>query len=364
MSNSNKRIAVVLASFRVGGAERAMVNLAIGFHQKAMNVQLVVVEKKRDLYSFLHEEIPVHELQKKRARFSLFAFRKYLIRESPDVLIVAQTHVQIMVLLSILLTRWKGHIILNEQSTFSSNTTQKFLRFLARVLFRRADAITVVSRGSSVDFASIFPSLKRKISVIPNPVFSEDILNSKEEDVDHPFFHPKNFPIVLAVGRLSPEKNYTYLLQAFSHVLKKREARLIILGEGSEKKELLDFAKKHDILPYISLPGNVKNPYAFMSRCDVFTLSSTYEGLPSVLIEALACGCNIVSVDCQHGPSEILNGGQLGILISQGNPEKYAEEIINLFKAKHNLKEKLNRAKDFSVERITEMYSDLINRLD
>ncbi len=364
MGSSGKRIAIVMASFRVGGAERAMINLANGFQKNGMKVEMVVVEKEGDFFTLLNKDIPVHELDKKRARNSLFVFRRYLALELPDVLIVTQTHVQVMVLLTLLFKRWKGRLILNEQSTFTSNTTGRMLRLLASALFKRANAITVVSQGAAENFSANFPSLKEKISVIPNPVFSDDILKLKEEEVNHPFFHLKKIPIVLAAGRLSPEKNYKYLLLAFSYVLKKCEARLIILGEGSEKKELLDFAKKLGILPCISFHGNVNNPYAFMNRCNVFTLSSTYEGLPSVLIEALACGCNIVSTDCPHGPSEILNKGQLGVLVSQNNPEKYAEAIMSMFYAERNVDVKLKRARDFSVERITNMYCDLIHRLD
>ena len=357
------KITLVIGSLRIGGAERAMVNLSTGLMNSGCDVEIVVVEKTGDFLSLVNEKVNVYDLGMKRARKSIGAFRKYLKERSPDVLIVAQTHVQLMVLTAIKISQWKGKLILNEQSTFSTNTTNGIYRFLVKQMFGRADAISVVSLGSANDFAERFPEFKNNVQVIANPVFNENILSLKNENVVHPFFENSNYPVILAAGRLSKEKNFIFLLQAFSLLLKKTKAYLIIIGEGEERRSLLNEGLKLGILPHVSLPGNVSNPYAYMNRCSVFALTSTYEGLPGVLIEALACGCNVVSLDCQHGPAEILSNGLYGTLVTSSDPEVFSGELYKSLYAGKQEEMKLTRVRDFGIDKIAMEYLGLIERL-
>lgn len=357
------KITLVIGSLRTGGAERAMVNLSSGLLNSGCDVEIVVVEKTGDFLSSVSEKVNVFDLGMKRARNSVGAFRKYLKEHSPDVIIVAQTHVQLMVLTAVKISRWKGKLILNEQSTFSSNTTNGIYRFFVKQMFGRADAITVVSHGAADDFSEQYPEFKNKIQVIANPVFTDNILTLKNENVVHPFFENANYPVILAAGRLSKEKNFIFLLRAFSLLLKKTKAYLIIIGEGEERRSLLNEGLKLGILPNVSLPGNVSNPYAYMSRCSVFALTSTYEGLPGVLIEALACGCNIVSVDCKNGPAEILSNGKFGTLVTAQDPEVFSGELYKSLTAGKQEEMKLTRARDFGIGKIAKEYLTLIDRL-
>ncbi len=357
------KITLVIGSLRTGGAERAMVNLSAGLLNNGCDVEIVVVEKTGDFLSLVNEKVNVYDLGMKRARNSVGAFRKYLKENSPDVIIAAQTHVQLMVLTAIKISRWKGKLILNEQSTFSANTTNGIYRFFVKQMFGRADAITVVSQGAAGDFSEQYPEFKNKVQVIANPVFTENILSLKNENVVHPFFENANYPVILAAGRLSKEKNFIFLLRAFSLLLKKTKANLIIIGEGEERRSLLNEGLKLGILPYVSLPGNVNNPYAYMNRCSVFALTSTYEGLPGVLIEALACGCNIVSVDCKNGPAEILSNGKYGTLVTSPDPEVFSGELYKSLNAGKQEELKLTRAREFGIDKIAKEYLTLIDRL-
>jgi glycosyltransferase involved in cell wall biosynthesis len=361
--SKGKKIALVLGSLRTGGAERALVNLANGMESRGMVVDLVVVEKAGEFLPMLHARVRLRDLGRKRARYAFFAFRKYLRDHSPEVLVVAQVHVQLLVIAAVIFSPWKGKLILNEQSTFSANTKRGFYRFLVSIFFRRADALTFVSEGSAADFRTMFPSLKKKTSVIANPVFTEEILRLKEEPVSHPYLDGKKYPVILWAGRLSREKDLPLLLRAFSLVLEEKQVRLIVLGTGEEQESLQEEIARLKIQLAVSLPGNVMNPYAYMSRCDLFVLTSIYEGLPSVLIEALACGCAIVSMDCPHGPAEILDNGKFGTLVTDRDPRIFAKAILRHLSNEQREEQKLARAREYSLDNITSKYLALIDRL-
>ncbi|MCY4489744.1 MAG: glycosyltransferase [Deltaproteobacteria bacterium] len=137
-------------------------------------------------------------------------------------------------------------------------------------------------------------------------------------------------PVILSAGRLSAQKDYPTLIKAFSRVAEERPCRLIILGEGRRRRRLERLLKNLGLTDRASLPGWVDNPFAFMSRAALFVLSSRYEGLPGVLIQALACGSPCVSTDCPTGPAEILRGGELGPLVPVGDPLPLAEAMTSV----------------------------------
>ena len=133
--------------------------------------------------------------------------------------------------------------------------------------------------------------------------------------------------MILAAGRLHIQKDFPTLLRAFALVRKEIPSRLVILGEGEKRKELEDLAQELGIRKDLDLPGFVENPYKYMKRAAVFVLSYQWEGLPTVLVEAMACGCPVVSTDCPSGPREILENGRWGKLVPPGDPMKLAEAI-------------------------------------
>jgi glycosyltransferase involved in cell wall biosynthesis len=132
--------------------------------------------------------------------------------------------------------------------------------------------------------------------------------------------------VVLGVGSLTPRKDFPTLLRAFAR-LERRDARLLLLGEGPERPALAALAGELGISDRLDMPGFVPNPFAYMARAAVFVLSSTLEGLPGALVQALACGCPSVSTDCPSGPREVLEGGALGPLVPVGDDAAMAEAI-------------------------------------
>ena len=141
----------------------------------------------------------------------------------------------------------------------------------------------------------------------------------------HPWLEAGQPPVILAVGRLSTQKDYPSLIRAFAMVRAKRQARLVILGAGRDQhkteqrqEEIASLARELGVGDDVDAAGFAANPFAYMSRSAVLALSSLYEGLPAVLIQAMACGCPVVSTDCPTGPREILEDGRYGPLVPVG----------------------------------------------
>ena len=145
--------------------------------------------------------------------------------------------------------------------------------------------------------------------------------------MDHPWFKPTQPPVLLAVGRLCKQKDFSTLIRAFAQVRQTHSARLLILGEGEERPALETLVRQFDLEKVTSLPGFVPNPYPYMVRASLFVLSSKWEGLPGVLIEALFCGVPSISTDCPGGSREILGDGQHGQLVPVGNVTSLANAI-------------------------------------
>ena len=178
--------------------------------------------------------------------------------------------------------------------------------------------------------------------------------------VNHPWFGDGNVPVVLSVGRLSQEKDYATLLRAFAEVVRSRPARLVILGEGSERENLLELASRLGVSQRVALPGFDINPFAYMSKAGVFVLSSRYEGFPNTLAQAMACGVPVVSTDCRSGPREILEDGKWGPLVPVGDWRGMANAIVETLDDPLPAERLISRASVYSVEASVNRYLEVL----
>ena len=174
-------------------------------------------------------------------------------------------------------------------------------RVLYRSLFDNADHIVAISSGLAESLPVGVGITADRVSTIYNPVVSKDLITKAGEPPDHPWFSTSGPPIILAAGRLSHVKDFPTLIRAFEIASRSRPLRLVILGEGTGRQRLERMVRKRGLSEFVSLPGWVDNPFAYMRRAAVFVVSSKYEGLCGVLIQALACGCPCVSTDCPFG---------------------------------------------------------------
>lgn len=213
----------------------------------------------------------------------------------------------------------------------------RIMLFLYRRFYAGADAVIAVSREAASDLTERLRLSPGQVRMIYNPVITPALFEQAKEAVEHPWFAPGQPPVVLSAGRLCEQKDFPTLLRAFAQVRAHTRSRLVILGEGPERLSLERMASDLGLRASVLLPGFVANPYAYMARAATYVLSSKWEGLPTVLIEALACGAPVVSTDCPSGPREILQDGKYGRLVPVGDADALAQAIeANLYDGKGN----------------------------
>ncbi len=360
-SNHSKRISIFLPSLEGGGAEHAMCNLAIGLAGQGFTVDLVLARKIGPYLRDVPPTIRIIDLASRRMITSTPKLVRYLRRENPRCLISALTHANIIAIISHLLANSRTKLIISERvSLFEAqiharSLRDRFLPILIRLLYKKADRIVAVSRGVADQLAIALGGSPNEITVIYNSVVSERLLQRAAESVDHPWFLPHQPPVVLAAGRLVPQKDCRTLIQAFALLRQTRMVRLMILGEGPERSTLYKLAQRLGIADDVEMPGFVENPYKYMKRAKVFVCSSLFEGFPNVIVEAMACGTPVISTNCPSGPSEILEHGRWGRLIAIGDVSGLAMAIeYVLDEAVHpNVR---SRADMFSEENMTDAY--------
>jgi glycosyltransferase involved in cell wall biosynthesis len=297
------------------------------------------------------------------------ALVRYLREERPAVLFSADTYLNLVALWARRLAGVSVRTVISERIHLSSHLRDgakrrkwrwRFIVPLIRRMYPEADRIIAVSRGVADDLRTLVGLPPELVTTVYNPVVDSELAKKAEAPIDHAWFKPGAPPVIIAVGRLTEQKDFPTLLQAFAQVRTQRQARLLLLGEGRMRRELEALARELRVDQDVSLPGFTSNPFAYMARAAVFVLSSTYEGLGNVLIEALACGCPVVSTDCPSGPAEILENGQYGRLVPVGDPVAMAQAITSTLDAPPDRGLLQKRASLFSVDRAVEQYLEML----
>lgn len=290
----------------------------------------------------------------KQARF----IAEYVKNESPDCIVPALPKSKVATLLAKTLLPDFPPVVPIIRNVIENRRRRNRRRY--RLLMSQSAHIVAVSEGV-LDSVSVNIGVPReKITVIPNSISTSELRELQRQAPGHPWFSDGGPPVILACGRLARVKDHATLLRAFHRVAKVLPHRLVILGEGPMRRKLEDLVHDLNLKDRVSLPGWTANPFAFMARSSLFVLSSRYEGFSRVLIEALACGCPCVSVDCPAGPSEILAGGQFGTLVPVGDDLAMANGICRTLGNPPEKRKLIDRAALFSLERAAEMYDRVI----
>lgn len=374
MNNDHKHVALFVFGLSGGGVPKMMINLSHALAERGHRVDLLAIRPHGPLYSQLSARVRLVPLggwrtglpwiaRKRRRQImaALPALLSYLRRERPDVLVSADHWVNFCAILGCMLTRGPTRVAVSQRMHLSRHAKNKpFLRRLVSRLYPHANAIVAVSNGVADDLASTTGLNHQNITTIYNPVVTPELKEYARIPLKHPWFAPGAPPLVLAVGRLTLQKDFASLLRAFARVRMVRPARLMILGDGSRRQDLNILAERLGVVDDVALPGFVANPYAYMARASVFALSSAWEGFGNVLVEALACGCPVVSTDCPSGPAEILDHGVYGRLVPVGDDAALAAAILATLDAPPDARRLQARAANFSVERAVDRYSELL----
>ncbi len=339
--------AIFLPSLAGGGAERVNLNLAAGFAEQGLRVDLLLAKAEGPYMNQIGSRVRLIDFDRKRVITTLPQLVNYLHRYRPATLLTALDHVNIVALWARRLAAVPTRVVVTVHNTMLETNSPsglhraRLIPHCIRLFYPWADAVIAVSAGVADALARRTRLARDQVQVIYNPVVSSDLEQLAGEELRHPWFDSGGPPVILAIGRLTKQKNFPLLIQAFAHLLERCPARLLILGEGEERASLEAMVREKRIDAQVAMPGFVNNPYRFLSRADLFVLSSSWEGLPTVLIEALALGTPIVSTDCPSGPKEILDDGRFGRIVPTGNVEALAKAMEMSLQ---------NRSNDFSRE--------------
>lgn len=326
---NNRRLAVFLPGLYGGGAERMMLNLADGFARRGALVDLVVGVVDGSLQDQIPETVRYVPLHARRTLTVLPALVSYLRRENPVAMLSALNRANLTALWASRLARVAlsrsslppTRMIISERNMLSSEAghsgslADRLYPLLGRLFYPWADAIVAVSQNVADDLVKTANLSPDQITTIYNPVVTAQLQKRAEEPLSHPWFGADNPPVVLGVGRLSEQKDFSTLIRAFARVQSNRDARLLILGEGPQRAELEALVVELGLEQVVSMPGWVPNPVAYMREAALFVLCSRWEGLPGALIEALFAGVPVVATDAPGGSREILQDGRFGSLI-------------------------------------------------
>lgn len=358
------RIAIFVPSLNGGGTERVMVSLANEFSTRGYDVDLVLAKAQGPYLMDVSSNVHVIDLKAGRIIKALIPLVRYLKRKKPTAMLAAMTHTNIVAILACMVGRVSTRLVVSERSTISARVERsrdivaRFIYYLVPKLYSRADGIVAVSQASLEDLIRFTGLPAKTIEFIYNPFEIGRIEVRAHETLDHPWFESGQPPVILAVGRFNEAKDYPNLIHAFAKVRRNLSVRLLLLGEGELRgmleSLLLEYGLTNDD---VQMPGFVTNPFAYLSRCSVFVLSSRYEGLPGALIEAMACGAPVVSTDCPSGPREILEGGCWGKLVPVGDVEALAQAIdAVLTMPRYLLPNVRERAADFDKDKAVDAY--------
>ncbi len=361
---SKEPIAFFLPNLSGGGAEKVVVNLLKDMSQLNLPLDLVVSNTEGPYFNQLPKQLNLINLAKEGVLKSVLPLSRYLKERKPRVLISHMSHANVAATLASRLARTKTKLILVEHDTLSVAKSKllraKFVPMFMKKLYPYADSIVCVSEGVAQDLAFQLGLPKEKVKVIYNPVVNEELIAASQVSLDHPWFQQDVPPVFLAVGRLTQQKDFITLLEAFALVRKQTVARLIILGEGELRGKLEEKISQLGIAEDVSLAGFVTNPYAYMSKASAFVLSSRWEGLGIVLIEAMACGCPVIATDCPNGPKEILEAGKYGSLVPVGDVVLLSKAMLQVLDAPLSREILTHRAVYFSSERAVSEYLHLL----
>ncbi|VAW79905.1 Glycosyl transferase, group 1 [hydrothermal vent metagenome] len=398
-----QHIAILLPSLAGGGAERSMLNLARSFSQQGRKVDLLLFRPEGAYINDVPELVRVIELKAGNSLSGrlltaradpagistllkpvllplkadssirhIHTLKQYMEMQQPDIILSALTYTNLAVLWAKQLSRVKVPVVVSERIALSMHRRSdkrqhrwrwRFMLPMVKRTYRFADGIVAVSDSVANDLHRNVQIDRGSITTIYNPVVDDMLSKLAAQPLNHPWFEPGQPPVILGVGRLIPQKDFQTLLRAFATLHEKKKIRLVILGEGRQRAELTELAQKLGVENDVDMPGFVDNPYQYMAHASVFILTSLYEGLPGVLIQALACGCPVISTNCPGGSAEILDNGKYGYLVPVQHNEKLVNAIHSTLLTPPSREQLKARAALFSTSTAAQQYLDLLDKI-
>ncbi len=382
-------LALVVRGLGANGTTRVMLTLAGAFADAGRRVDLLVLDGRQRAPSAIPPNVKRVEIGRRtrwhatpallaaeakwHAAWPSLAFPRdagalaglvdYLRDRRPRALLAGATHANV---LSVIARRQAGsdaRLVLAQHNHLSTKTARLRLRWkraLCRAYYPEADALVAVSQGVADDLVRGLGLDAGGVHSIYNPIVTPELERAARAPVDHPWLVDKDVPVVLGVGKLRKRKRFDLLLRAFARARRTRPLRLLVLGDGFQRRALIRLAARLGVAEDTAFPGVVANPHPFMREADCLALASEWEGFANVLVEALASGCPVVSTRCPSGPDEILAGGRYGTLVPTGDEEALAAALLRTLDAPRDAARLCARAREFDVSHAAAAYESLL----
>jgi glycosyltransferase involved in cell wall biosynthesis len=397
------RISFLLDNLTGGGAEKVILNLASGFTKLGHPVDILVCKMEGVLCNSIPAGVNLVPLKASspnlgflcairadpagfRAIAGMFPKRKpfgfipsiaaHLKANRPAVLVSALPKSNINAVLAKYYSGVSTRVVVGAHINMSTQDAEcyssgksklRYMRPLMQRCYRRADAVVAVSKGVAEDIAKYLSLDQDNVTTIYNPIDTKQIEALSYESLNHPWFDAGTVPLILGMGRFVAQKDFPFLLRAFAKLREKRQARLVLLGgdessaeQREHRQELSRLAIQLGVQEDFDMPGFKVNPYPFLRKASVFVLSSRYEGFGNVLVEALLCGCPVVSTNCPSGPAEILADGKYGMLVPVGDGSRLADAICGTLDNPQDKAVLRARGEEYSIENAVERYRKVL----
>lgn len=332
-------------------------HLAAGLAERGNPVDLVMFRREGAYADIVPDNVRAIELGANRAAASIPRLKRYFEEERPASVLSMALPMSFACTIAAGFAHWKPRLVWSIRSATSHAlkdmpwAARVSFPLAARILCSRAASLAAVSNGVAMDFAKMVKIAPEKVTTIYNPAKPMA-----------PSFHRQSnsadAKVIMAMGRLRPQKNFPLLIKAFADVRRQVRSRLVIYGDGPLRPELEALVESEGLSSDVSLPGFTNDASNEISRADAFVLSSNWEGLPNVLLEALAAGTPVVATDCPHGPREILQGGRWGELVPCDDKDALAAAITRVLV--NGGIDGRARAEDFNSATFIEKYAELL----
>lgn len=361
------KILFVLPRMVTGGVERVSLNLIKGFIEHGHNCAFALRRAYGEFLPEAQDLCPIYEV----AAGGLYQFipnlAKLIKTWQPTHIVTAFADVGFLTYLAIKQSGrevvWVHgvhgtHDLITARPSLVGRARFELDKFLASIVYKKCNAVVAVSNGVRQDILDKFKVAKNKVITIYNPVLDDTQLTLRAANN----LSKHGIPKIVALGRLTREKGFDILIEAMSKV--PQPWQLDIWGDGEDKQILQSLINQYDLQQYVFLRGSTSKPFDVLRQSDLFVLSSRCEGLPTVLIEALCCQCNIVATDCPHGSVEILENGRWGILVKNEDADALAKGIIQALKGEKTVSPQalLSRAEIFVTKKAVDSWEDILVR--
>lgn len=327
-----RKVLFFIPSMDGGGAERVLATLLQRVDRNRIRPSLALMRMEGPHLASIPAEVPITDLSARSLWTVLPALAREIHRQRPDVLFSMTGGANIPAVLAHALTKSRARLVLSERNVLVGSKTglkRRFILWLKSVLYPRADRITAVAEAVRRDLEKVLELPSQKLELVHNPIIDDELELRSREPVDHPWFS-ESTPIILCVARLVPQKDHLTLLEACRLLLRDRACRLVLLGDGELRAVLEARVRELGLEDAVWFGGFVDNPFQYMRACQVFVLPSLQEGLPGVVIQAMACGAPVVATDAPGGTAELVHDGRTGLLVPTRNPEALTAAISRL----------------------------------